>query len=449
MSKFSLIYFLLWILLQILVDVNCQSMPFKPNVIYRHTATFVDNKLYILGGKDVSNGTLVKRFFYLDVSVLYDTQRLSWQDLSNINIIPLHTDATSAKGGVNNDTLYLYRGASSDKTMALVYTFDPNRTSWNPQKITMIRKWDLTGVVDSNGKFYLWGGVNDNVAVANDMLILDTTNLNLSEGSLVNALTPRFHYGATLLPNNKIIYMGGTNDINFGKTLNLTKGALALNEVYIYDTVNDNWDTKITMGNIPSKRVGFFTILGLDGQRIIIYGGYFNNPEYSNTTLYVLDLSNYNWYVPKISGKNPSSRTFHKANVIGKYMVISFGDGYDRKVESDILLLDISKNEEYIWTTKFDHSISSPSSSPSTSSSTLSPTLSPTLSQSPSSSPPLSLNIKLVGVIIGSLLSGIFLSVRVFFVYKWYKYRQQQKTIRENEFEKDIQISSLQKPMVC
>ncbi|PKK64419.1 galactose oxidase [Rhizophagus irregularis] len=325
MSKFSLIYFLLWILLQILVDVNCQSMPFKPNVIYRHTATFVDNKLYILGGKDVSNGTLVKRFFYLDVSVLYDTQRLSWQDLSNINIIPLHTDATSAKGGVNNDTLYLYRGASSDKTMALVYTFDPNRTSWNPQKITMIRKWDLTGVVDSNGKFYLWGGVNDNVAVANDMLILDTTNLNLSEGSLVNALTPRFHYGATLLPNNKIIYMGGTNDINFGKTLNLTKGALALNEVYIYDTVNDNWDTKITMGNIPSKRVGFFTILGLDGQRIIIYGGYFNNPEYSNTTLYVLDLSNYNWYVPKISGKNPSSRTFHKANVIGKYMVISFG----------------------------------------------------------------------------------------------------------------------------
>ncbi|CAB4440501.1 unnamed protein product [Rhizophagus irregularis] len=199
MSKFSLIYFLLWILLQVLVDVNCQSTPFKPNVIYRHTATFVDNKLYILG------------------------------DLSNINIIPLHTDATSTKGGVNNDTLYLYGGASSDKNNGI-------------------------GVVDSNGKFYF-------------------------EGSLVNAPTPRFHYGATLLPNNKIIYFGGTNDINFGKTLNLTKGALALNEVYIYDTVNDNWDTKITMGNIPSKRVDFSTILGLDGQRIIIYGGYLIIPD--------------------------------------------------------------------------------------------------------------------------------------------------------------------------
>ncbi|RGB35682.1 hypothetical protein C1646_759019 [Rhizophagus diaphanus] len=250
----------------------------------------------------------------------------------------------------------------------------------------------------------------------------DTTNLNWSEGSLVNAPTPRFHYGATLLPNNKIIYMGGTNDINFGNTLNLTKVALTLNEVYIYDTVNDNWDTKITMGKIPSKRVG------LDGQRIIIYGGYFSNPGYLDTTLYVLDLS---------------------------------GDGYDRKVESDILLLDISKNDEYIWTTKFDHSISNNISSPtsstptlsSTLSSTLSPTLLPTLSPSllpsPSPSPPLLLNNKLVGVIIGSLLSGIFLSVGVFFVYKWYKNRQKQKTIRENEFEKDIQISSLQKPMVC
>ncbi|CAB4493692.1 unnamed protein product [Rhizophagus irregularis] len=74
-------------------------------------------------------------------------------------------------------------------------------------------------------------------------------------------------------------------------------GALSLNEVYIYDTVNDNWDTKITMGEIPSKRVGFSTILGLDGQRIIIYGGYFNNPGYSNTTLYVLDLSKCNWKI--------------------------------------------------------------------------------------------------------------------------------------------------------
>jgi hypothetical protein len=63
----------------------------------------------------------------------------------------------------------------------------------------------------------------------------------------------------------------------------------------------------------------------LDGQRIIIYGGIFVNSGYLDTTLYVLDLNNYNWYIPKISGKIPHPRTFHKANVIGKYIVISFG----------------------------------------------------------------------------------------------------------------------------
>ena len=41
--------------------------------------------------------------------------------------------------------------------------------------------------------------------------------------------------------------------------------------------------------------------------------------------LYVLNLNNFEWYIPKSSGNKPTSRSHHKANVIGKYMVISFG----------------------------------------------------------------------------------------------------------------------------
>ena len=67
-------------------------------------------------------------------------------------------------------------------------------------------------------------------------------------------------------------------------------------------------------------------MIGLDGQRLILYGGFYN-PESGNSdsSIYVLDLNNYNWYIPKISGKIPKPRAYHKANVIGKYMVISFG----------------------------------------------------------------------------------------------------------------------------
>ncbi|CAB4414095.1 unnamed protein product [Rhizophagus irregularis] len=407
MSKNFLVYFLLWILLQVLVDVNCQLTPFKPRGSFDYTATFIDNKLYILGS-DIPDGKIVKEFFYLDVSIPFNTKELSWQDLSSINIVPIHSSATSAKGGANNDTLFLYGGVSSDPTMELVYTFDSQHIVWNPQKITginAIRKSSLTGVMDYNGKFYLWGGITRNHIIANEMLILDTINLNWGTGSSVNAPTPRYDYGATLLPNNKIVYIGGT-------TYNLT--ALSLKEVYTYDTINDNWESNITKGKIPSNRYGFSTILGLDSQRVIIYGGEFvDDPGYVDSTLYVLDLTNFNWYIPKITGNIPKPRRFHKANVISRYMVITFGLGYDRTVESDILLLDISNNEEYVWTTSFDPSV--PKSSPPSSS-----------SQTSNNS---SNNSKIVGAIVGSLLSGIFLSVGGFFLYKWNKKRQSQNNI--------------------
>jgi len=37
-------------------------------------------------------------------------------------------------------------------------------------------------------------------------------------------------------------------------------------------------------------------------------------------------------------------------------MAISFGSSYNQSTESDILLLDISDNREYIWTNDFDPS---------------------------------------------------------------------------------------------
>jgi hypothetical protein len=69
-------------------------------------------------------------------------------------------------------------------------------------------------------------------------------------------------------------------------------------------------------------------LTGLDGQRIIIFGGTATvtvDPLTPGDSLYVLNLINFEWSIPKISGQIPNSRIFHKANVIGKYMAVSFG----------------------------------------------------------------------------------------------------------------------------
>ncbi|CAB5362588.1 unnamed protein product [Rhizophagus irregularis] len=450
MSRNSSVYFILWILIQVLVKVNCQMTPFKPSVCYSHTATLIDNKLYILSGWDLNDKPL-KEFFYLDVSVPFNTQELSWQDLSNINMVPLHSSAMSVKGGVNNDTLFLYGGLTADQTMALVYTFDSQSIVWSIPKIAgvnTIRKRSLTGIINNDGRMYLWGGCT-NTDFVNDMLILDTINLNWSKGSIINAPTPRTDYGAILLPNNKIIYMGG-NDVTTtfdANTLNIAKGAaLTLSEIYIYDIINDNWDTKVTSGKIPSNRAGFSVVLGFDGKRIIIFGGYFINTEYLDTTLYVLDLANYNWYIPKISGKIPKPRAFHKANVIGKYMVVSFGIGYGKTVESDILLLDISNSEEYIWTTIFDPKMPSPPPSTLPPLPSPSPPPSPSPSPSPISSPLPNNSGNITGIVVGSLLSGILLSVGSFLIYKWNKNKQ--KTIHENDNSNDYSQEEKELPII-
>ena len=100
------------------------------------------------------------------------------------------------------------------------------------------------------------------------------------------------------------------------------------------------------------------------------------------------------------------------------------GFGYDQSIESDILLLDISNNEQYIWTTQFQptndktplsSSIPSPSSSP------LSPSSLPSSEISSNNIP------VMIGAIVGSLVGGSLLTIGIFFLYKWNKNKQRQK----------------------
>ncbi|RIA96736.1 hypothetical protein C1645_814920 [Glomus cerebriforme] len=327
--------------------------PFKPSRRHLHTATYVDNKLYILSGFDDSigikgiAGISGKQFFYLDVSVPVNTQEISWNDLTNVNMISSHVGAGSVKGGTNNKTIILYRGK---------YLTD----------------------VENDASVYT--NLIENNEFVNDMLILDSINLSWGKGSTLNAPVPRNSYAATLLPNKNIIYIGGAT---------FNGQSLTLNEVYMYDTINDNWSTKNTSGSIPSNRAGLSAVLGLDGQRVIIFGGY-GNGEIVNSqdSLYVLNINTFEWSIPKISGNITSSRYLHKANLIGNYMVISFGVGYQS--ESDILLLDISNNDEYKWTTKFNPPQNSSKNN----------------------------IIPLISIFMGSLVGGILLSIGIFFLHK-------------------------------
>jgi len=106
--------------------------------------------------------------------------------------------------------------------------------------------------------------------------------------------------------------------------------------------------------------------------------------------------------------------------------IILIGSGYDPKIENDILLLDISNDEEYIWTNLFDPSSPLPLPTPTpttTSTPTSKPTPTPTPIPTPSlpiSQPDKSNNTPVVvDIFIGYLIIGIFLLLGGFFLYNW------------------------------
>ncbi|CAG8699718.1 4164_t:CDS:2 [Funneliformis caledonium] len=405
MSKTKTIYIILWLLIQLLIEVNSQTNPFIPIQRYGHTATIIDSKIYFLGGRDVVDTDRSGReFFYFEVSGPFNTQNILWHDLTNINTVPAHLSAASVKGGINNKNLFLYGGVEYYKaTMSLVYTFDTLSNSWSIPKITgdnVIRKDNLKGIVDDKGKLYLFGG-RYNGTILNDMLILDTISLTWKIGSSINAPSPRDVYGAVYISKQFIVYLGG-----YYATSYIDGVSLSLKEIYYYDMIGNLWLTRVTTGTIPSDRDSFSAVLGLDGQQVIIFGGTnaLNNLK-PQDTLYVLNLLNYEWSIPKVSGLIPGSRYWHEANVIGRYMVISFGFGYDSNVDNDILLLDISNNEEYIWTNNFDPNDT-----------IVPPPVSPNNDSPTSTSIPV-----MIGISVGTCVVVISLLFGGFYLYKWRK----------------------------
>ncbi|CAI2171985.1 2730_t:CDS:2 [Funneliformis geosporum] len=299
--------------------VNCQMTAYRPLPQYLHSVSLINDKLYFVGEYD---------FFSLDVSNSFSSIELKWNLLSFNNIIrQTHRGASSVKGGANNNTLFLYGGHSTHTVTTTeldkspVYAFDPQSNLWSHPKTAgeYIDKNDITGVVNNNGMMHMFSNFFTIGEGFNDMLIFNTINFNLETKISNNAPSPRFWYGAVLLPNQKIAYLGGYNIAN---------GYLPLNEIYLYDTINDNWRTELATGKVPSNRKGFTAILGLDGRRIIIFGGEdIAGVIPLDDSLYVLDLINFQWFIPKtrITGLTPISRQYHQANVVRNYMIVSFG----------------------------------------------------------------------------------------------------------------------------
>ena len=106
-----------------------------------HTATIIDEQLYVLGGgysiSEAQDKIIGKQFYRLSFSEPFflNTQSIPWEDLTDKNIVPSNKRSAAVANGT---TIILFGGQPIDPgdSMAIIYTFDTTNLLWNIPKIT-------------------------------------------------------------------------------------------------------------------------------------------------------------------------------------------------------------------------------------------------------------------------------------------------------------------------
>lgn len=104
--------------------------------------------------------------------------------------------------------------------------------------------------------------------------------------SKIGAPEPRANHTATYVDTQKRVYIfGGQGGVNYTRK--------SFNDVYFYDTKEQEWDQMTPKGNPPKERGGHSACLLPDGVKIFIYGGWSGTTQYFNG--YILDVEKEEW----------------------------------------------------------------------------------------------------------------------------------------------------------
>ncbi|RIA83294.1 hypothetical protein C1645_786732 [Glomus cerebriforme] len=159
-------------------------------------------------------------------------------------------------------------------------------------------------------------------------------------------------FTATILSSGEIVYLGGRQSTSSSGNLTFAK----MNEIYIFNTQSSSWDIINASGDVPNSRIGHSAVLNSNND-IIIYGGTSSEdwmtPATPDLIILKVDSNPYQWMIPQVNNK-PSPRSFHSATIVGKYMIIAFGQlTGTSELTNSLNILNISDNTNYYWTSSY------------------------------------------------------------------------------------------------
>ncbi|CAG8529948.1 9125_t:CDS:2 [Gigaspora margarita] len=309
-------FFILFILQSVIFQTYC-FLDGRPEGRGGHESVQVKDKLYVMGGERLIPFLNPKRYnlsdevFYLDLSSQFGIENPPFIDLfdGNSRMIYGNVKGNAVLGGPAQSDIYLIGG-----TQLNLSTINWNVTSqiinWNVTEQfiyiykTIPKIWTKLGigvkgtqpskrrststVIKPNGTIYIFGGRieldmgSNTLILYNELYEFDTILLSWNQIIAPNAPSPRSHSTATLLPNGKIIYIGGVSQDIPGSQTNL----INMMEIYVFDTVSLSWSIHTASSSFPIQpRVGHTAVLTPDNSSIVIMGGTSSYPL-NQTTVY-------------------------------------------------------------------------------------------------------------------------------------------------------------------
>lgn len=277
-----------------------------------HTVVTYGTSLYVFGGTD-------RRRRQQDL-FQYDIEHSSWSIVNALG--PLPPRRSGALGVVYGAKMYIFGGydGRDGNYFNDLYYFNFETRSWSEMPCRPGERPEARTdhiMVLHDAKIYIYGGYDGSTRYQN----MYRYDLKLTKWELLHAkgVVPsrRFgHSGGVHEASNALIVFGGWD------------GKDTLNDLYSYGFEDQEWTKLQATGSPPPHRYRHTSVIF--DHSMFVFGGV-DKQHCRYNDLQRLDLRNNSWSQVCTTGFVPSSRTFHRAVVVGNLMYLLGGyDGTDR-----------------------------------------------------------------------------------------------------------------------
>jgi N-acetylneuraminic acid mutarotase len=245
---------------------------------------------------------------------------------------------------LTDGTVLIAGGYNGQRELSSAEIFNPNTEKWTATGSLMNRRQNHTATLLHDGKVLVVGGYGSSQGTFLPIAYAELYDPTRKTWTVTGSMNyPRSNHTATLLPNGKVLVVGG-EDIHL----------LASSSAELYDPTTETWTET---GKLNTSRA-YHTATLLPNGKVLIMGGYDNNFKFlSNAELF--DPSNETFTV---INSMKTARAYHTATLLTNGKVLVAGGMKERDsmgILSSVELFDPSTEK---WVpfgslkiSRFDH----------------------------------------------------------------------------------------------